>query len=422
MSKKTAWDWQIILANPRMLIMALFGFSSGLPFALTAGTLQAWLTEAGLDIKTIGLLTLVGQPYFFKFLWAPLMDRFAPHIISGRRRSWILLTQIGLIICLAMMAWMNPGEEPWVIALIAMTVAFVSASQDTMVDAYRTEILTPEERAPGVAIFVNCYRIAAIVSGAGALILADHLGWIFTYSFMAALMLIGVIATLMAEEPEATKLTAHRTLRESFLFPLLDFLQRDKAFWLLLLVVLYKLADAFALQLMTAFLTGGTEIQGLGFSKTEVGLIAKGWGIVATILGASVAGILMLRMHLYISLLLFGFIQALSNLMYLWLALVGKNYILLVATIFIENFCAGLGATAFMTFVTGLCNPLYAVAQYAIFSAFGSIGVRFLGPLAGWLVDKVGWAEFYIWSFVIAFPGLLLVIFLRKTLKQYDNH
>jgi PAT family beta-lactamase induction signal transducer AmpG len=412
---------RLIFSNKRMLIMALFGLSSGLPIALTGGTLQAWLTDSGLDIKTIGMLTLVGQPYFYKFLWAPVMDRFAPNIIKGKRRSWILVTQLGVIFSIILMAGMNPTLEPMWLALTAILVAFVSASQDIVIDAYKAEILTPEERSPGSAIFVASYRIAMVISGAGALILADHLGWTFTYWAMACLMGIGIIATLMAEEPQSTQVATRRSLRDAIVLPLRDFMQRDKALWLLLLVVLYKLADAFAAQLMTAFFIGGADVAGLGFTKTEVGLIYKMWGIVATIAGASVAGILMLRMHLFTSLLVFGFFQAVSNLMFVWLAIVGKDYSLLVATVFIENFCSGLGTTAFMTLLIGLCNPSYAIAQYALFTAFAAIGVRFLGPLAGWLVAQVGWIEFFLWSFAAAIPSLILMIYLRKTLAQYDN-
>lgn len=412
---------QLIFHNRRMLIMALFGFSAGLPLALTAGTLQAWLTDSGLDIKTIGLLTLVGQPYFYKFLWAPLMDRFAPSLIAGRRRSWILVTQLGLFFSLAVIADINPAEQPWLLAGIAVLIAFISASQDIIIDAYRTEILSPEERPPGAAIYVACYRLAMVVSGAGSLILADRLGWTFTYGIMAALMFIGIIATLLAEEPDSSKVRVPRSLRDAIVLPLRDFLQREQALWLLLLIVLYKLADAFAAQLMTTFFIGGAEVQGLGFTKTEVGLIYKLWGIVATIVGASLAGVLMLRMRLFTSLLIFGFLQAISNLMFVWLAIVGKDYSLLVATVFIENFCSGLGTTAFMTLLMGLCNPGFAVSQYALFTAFSAIGMRFLGPVAGWLVDTVGWTDFFLWSFVSAIPGLLLIIYLRKTLNQYGR-
>lgn len=414
--------WKLVFVNQRMLLMALFGFSSGLPVALTAGTLQAWLTDSGLDIKTIGLLTLVGQPYFYKFLWAPFMDRFAPHVIAGRRRSWMLVTQIGLMVSLLIMSGSNPAEEPWLLALVAVMVAFISASQDVVVDAYRTEILSPEERAPGTALFVSFWRISAILSGAGALLLADQFGWEFTYTIMACLMLVGVAATLMAQEPKCTKLAENRTLEEAIMLPLKDFLQRDRALWLLLLVVLYKLADAFAAQLMTAFFIGGADIQGLGFSKTDVGLIAKGWGLAATIMGASIAAIWMTRIRLFTALFVFGFLQATSNLMFVWLAVAGKNYSLLVATVFIENFCSGLGTTAFLTLLMGLCNPAYAVAQYALFSAFAAIGARFLGPFAGWLVDQVGWIEFFLWSFVSALPSFALMVYLKDTIEKYNNH
>jgi PAT family beta-lactamase induction signal transducer AmpG len=415
----------LLFSSRRMLVMVLFGFSSGLPFALTAGTLQAWLADEGLSIQTIGWLTLVGQPYFYKFLWAPLMDRFSPPFLSqlmGKRRSWILYTQIGIVIAVLIMAWMNPAQDPWLLAIVAIAVAFISASQDLIIDAYRTEILTPEERGAGTSLFVTSWRVAAIVSGAGALILADQWGWMVTYTVMALLMLIGVFGTWLAHEPGITKTLSRRTLRDAIVLPLQDFWQRDHACWLLLLVVLYKFADAFALQLMTAFFTvGGGDVPGLGFTKTEIGLIGKGWGLFATLLGFSVAGIVMVRLRLFWALLIFGCLQIGTNLMFAWLAIVGKNYSLLVATVFMEHFTSALGTTAFLTLLMSICNPHFAVTQYAVLSALSSIGVRFLGPVAGYMVAALGWAEFFIWSFIAGIPSIALIIFMRKILAKYDN-
>jgi len=416
---------ELLFSSRRMLVMVLLGFSSGLPFALTAGTLQAWLADEGLSIQAIGWLTLVGQPYFYKFLWAPLMDRFAPPLLPkllGKRRSWILYTQIGIVVALLIMAWMNPAQDPWLLAGVAIGVAFVSASQDIVVDAYRTEILTPEERGPGTSLFVTSWRVAAVVSGAGALVLADQWGWMATYSFMAVLMVVGVIGTFIAHEPDILKTFPKRTLRESFTLPLQDFWQRDHALWLLLLVVLYKFADAFALQLMTAFFTvGGGDVPGLGFTKTEVGVISKGWGLFATFLGFSVAGIFMVRWRLFTALLVFGFLQVGTNLMFAWLSVVGKSYSLLVLTVFMENFTSALGTTAFLTLLLSLCNPVYAVTQYALLSAFSAVGVRFLGPVAGYMVASLGWTEFFVWSFIVGIPSLCLIVFMRKILMKYDN-
>lgn len=414
-----------LLTNRRMLVMLLLGFSSGLPFALTAGTLQAWLADEGLSIQTIGWLTLVGQPYFYKFLWAPLMDRFAPSMLSkffGKQRSWMLCTQVGLVVMLLIMAWMNPAQEPWLLAIVAITVAFISASQDIIVDAYRTEILTAEERPLGASIFVASWRFAAIISGAVALILADQWGWIATYSLMASLMLVGILGTFIAREPAISKTTTRRTLSEAFILPFKDFLKREHVVWLLLLVMLYKLADAFAIQLMTAFFTnGGAEAPGLGFSKTEVGLVAKGWGICATFAGFAVAGLLMTRLRLYYGLLIFGILQISTNLLFALLSVVGKDMSVLILTVFMENFTSALGTTAFFTLLMSLCNPAFAITQYALLSALAAIGVRFLGPVAGYLVSTIGWTQFFIFSFLVGIPSIVLIIFMRKILVKYEG-
>src|SRR6185295_3168886 len=277
-------EYAAAFRSRNILIVMLLGFSSGLPLALTAGTLQAWLAVEGVDIVTIGWFALVGQPYTYKFLWAPLIDRFQLPFL-GRRRGWLAATQVALLALIGCLGTLSPQASPWLTALCALAIAFFSASQDIVIDAYRTDILRAEERGAGAAVSVLGYRIAMLVSGAGALIIADQwLGWNAMYWAMAALMLVGFIATWFALEPPGAA-AAPKTLRDAVKLPLAEFFSRHGAWWLLLLVVLYKLGDAFAGNLTTAFL-----LRGPGFSATEVGAISKGFGLAATIAGALAVG------------------------------------------------------------------------------------------------------------------------------------
>ncbi|MDA8339244.1 MAG: MFS transporter, partial [Nitrospiraceae bacterium] len=308
-----------VFTSRRIATVTLLGFASGLPLALTSGTLQAWMAVDGVDIKTIGIFALVGLPYTVKFLWSPMMDRFVPPLL-GRRRGWMIITQIALILGIAAMAFNSPKQAPLLIAAFALTVAFSSASQDIVVDAYRTDVLREKERGAGAAVFVMGYRIAMLVSGALALILSDNIGWHNTYLLMAGLMAIGVISAFFGPEPEQ-KIIPPKSLQEAIWGPLKDYFSRRSAVMLLLLIILYKLGDAYAGSLTTAFL-----IKGVGFTPTDVGTINKGLGLVSLIVGAMFGGALMARLGLFRSLLLFGVLQAVSNLSFMVLAWLGKNY------------------------------------------------------------------------------------------------
>ncbi len=307
-----------LLASRRLLVTLLLGISSGLPLALTAGTLQAWLTVDGVDLVTLGFLSLVGLPYTYKFLWAPLLDRYVPPWI-GRRRGWLLVTQLGLLGALAVMAGFTPSQDIYAVGTLAVVVAFLSASQDIAVDAYRTELLEPAERGLGAACSVAAYRIAMLTSGGGALVLADAIGWQRMYGVMAGLMVIGMSATLFGPEPRVAA-TPPATLGTAIRIPFKEFLTRPAAGWILLLLVLYKLGDAFTGALGTAFL-----LRGVGFSAGELGLYYKSFVLIATLAGAFLGGALMLRLGLYRALLLFGVLQADTNLAFYALALAGKN-------------------------------------------------------------------------------------------------
>lgn len=393
-------------SNPRILTVLFLGFSSGLPLALTGSTLQAWFTQADVNLLTIGALSLVGIPYVWKFLWSPIMDRFVPPFL-GRRRGWISITQLGLCLTLFLLANMNPTVSPILIGIVALIIAFISASQDIAIDAYRTDILLPEERGLGAAVFTFSYRMAMLTSGGLALVIADHFGWRFTYELMAVLIALSTIVTYLGPEV-AHEVQPPKTFKAAIVEPFLNLLQRDGIAIILLFVIFYKIGDALALSLMSNFL-----LHGLGFTLTQVGLTFKTVGLAATIAGALAGGILLLRMNLYWALLWFGLAQAFSNLMFMLLAYVGKSYLLMASSIFIEGFCSGMSTAAFMAFLMSLCHQRYTATQYASLSALMAIGRVFLGPFAAVMVKDLGWVNFYFWSFILCFPGIILLTLLR---------
>ncbi|TAK47099.1 MAG: MFS transporter [Betaproteobacteria bacterium] len=404
-----------VFRSRTMLLVMLLGFSSGLPLALTAGTLQAWLALEGVDIVTIGWFALVGQPYTYKFLWAPLMDRYSPPFL-GRRRGWLAATQLALLALIAFLGTLSPKDSPWLTGLAALAVAFVSASQDIVVDAYRTDILRAAERGAGAAVSVLGYRLAMLVSGAGALVVADQwLGWHGTYWLMAGLMVVGMAATWFALEPGGAAM-APKSLNAAVTQPMAEFFSRHGALWILLLVVLYKLGDAFAGNLTTAFL-----LQGAGFSATEVGAINKGFGLLATIIGALAGGALMARLGLFRALLVFGLLQALTNLGFMLLAASGKNYALMVAVIGAENLCGGMGTAAYVALLMALCDRRFSATQYALLSALSAVGRVYVGPAAGYMVAAMGWGVFFFATFVIALPGIALLVAMRGMLERLDT-
>jgi len=404
-----------VFRSRKVLLLLVLGFSSGLPLALTAGTLQAWLAVENVGLTTIGLYALVGQPYTYKFLWAPLMDRFNLPFL-GRRRGWLVATQLALLATIGLMGTLSPADSPWLLAAVALAVAFLSASQDVVFDAYRADILGAEERGAGAAVSVLGYRIAMLVSGALALVLADSLlGWHATYWLMAALMLVGVAATLAAEEPVEPPRAPH-TLREAVSEPLSEYFSRNGAWWLLALIVLYKLGDAFAGSLTTVFL-----LRGPGFSATEVGAINKALGLAATIAGALAGGALMAGLGLYRSLLAFGVLQAVTNLGFMALAAAGKSYAMMVAVVATENVAGGMGTAAFVALLMALCDRRFSATQYALLSALASLGRVYVGPAAGVMAEAMGWGEFFFATFLIALPGIALLVALRPRVQALDK-
>jgi PAT family beta-lactamase induction signal transducer AmpG len=395
-------DYLQVFRSRRIGVMVLAGFSSGLPLALTGGTLQAWMTVAGVDLRTIGVFALVGIPYTVKFLWSPLMDRFVPPWL-GRRRGWMFFTQAALLVGIAAMAFANPKGAPFALGAIALLVAFLSASQDIVIDAYRTDVLREPERGLGAAVFVTGYRIAMLVSGALALIFSEQIGWRNTYLLMAFLMSVGIATSMFGPEPEI-RVTPPKSLQEAVIGPLKDFFSRRAAGGLILLIVLYKLGDAYAGTLTTAFL-----IRGVGFSPTEVGTINKGLGLVSLIVGAMFGGTLMVRLGLYRALMTFGVLQAASNLSFMVLSWTGKSYAMLVFTVAFENGCGGMGTAAFVALLMALCDHRYTATQYALLSSLAALGRIFVAPTSGYVVEAVGWAVFFFLTAVTALPGLWML-------------
>jgi len=396
-----------MLINHRLLAILILGFASGLPLSLIGATLQAWFTEAHVSLRAIGTLSLLGIPYTLKFLWAPLMDHYGFSKL-GKRRGWILLMQFGLAITLLLLSQMNPVSQAGYIGAVALIVAFFSASQDVSINAYTTDVLAPAERGLGAAYTVFAYRVALLVSGGLALIYADYVGFAKTYELMALLMMLSMIPTYFAPRANEVASSAY-SLYQTTKKALVDLLRRDKIILLLFFIVFYKFGDALALSLMTNFL-----LHGLGFSLTEVGLAYKIVSFVAMVFGGFVGGFILTRWNIYRALLWFGLVQAFSNLMFALLAVMGKQFLLMTASVFIENFCSGLSTAALLALMMSLCDHRYTASQFALLSAVASLGRVFLGPMAALMVENLGWTQFYIWSFVLCFPGILLLMLLKE--------
>jgi len=397
-----------------MAVLLFLGFSSGLPLPLTASTLMAWLTVSGVDIRTIGIFSLIGIPYTIKFLWSPFMDRFVPPWL-GRRRGWIITTQIILILGIFFMGFLKPEVSPLILAIFALIVAFISASQDIVVDAYRTDILRNEERGVGVGVFLTGYRIAMLIGGALALILSERIGWKHTYWLMSLLMLIGISGVMLGREPDSN-IKPPKSLKEAVWGPLIDFLSFNKAFSFIVLIILYKLGDAYAGTLTTPFL-----LRGVGFSPTEVGTINKGMGLFATIIGALFGGTLMVRLGLFSSLMLFGILQMVSNLSFMLLAWAGKDYFLMIFAIVFENISGGMGSAAFVALIMALCNKRYSATQFALLSSIASLGRVFVSPTAGYMVESMGWPLFFLLTTLTALPGIIILWQLRDEINMLKD-
>lgn len=390
-----------VYGSRRVLIMLGLGFASGLPLALTGSTLQAWMASENVDLRVIGVFSLVGLPYTLKVVWAPVMDRFRLPWL-GRRRGWILCAQLLLGVVILFMGRVSPADATWLVAFLALAVAFLSASQDIVVDAYRADVLQRRELGAGAATTVVGYRTALLVSGALALILSDHLAWKSVYGVMAFLMAGCALFTLAAPEPPET-IQPPLSLREAVIHPLTSYFGREGALAMLIFIMVYKLGDALAGVMTTPFLLE------LGFSRTDVGAVNKAFGLVSTIVGTLAGGAVVAQIGVNRSLWVFGLLQAVSNLSFTLLALVGKHYPLMVASIGFENVCGGMGNAAFIAFMMSLCDKRYTATQYALLTSFMAVTRILSGVPAGFMAHEMGWAMFYGATVLGAVPGLLLL-------------
>ncbi len=408
----------LVLLSRRMLFMLLFGFASGLPFALSGPTLQAWYTEAGVDIKQIGLLALVSQPYAFKYIWASFLDYYAPPPLFKRfalRRGWALAIQSLLLVILLKMSMLQPSSHGFYLALLAFVLSFFSASLDIVLDAYRTEVLTEKEKGFGNSWYITGYRLGLLLSTAGALVLADKYGFNLVYLLMALVVVVSMLVTTLAEqEPIKTKQAS--SLFAALQEAIKDLFMRNgvrNTTLIIGFIIIYKLGDAFSLSLTTVFMR-----RELGFSLTEIAAMSKTMGVVAGILGGFIGGIGVYRLGLYSSLLLFGGLQAVSNILFAVLAMVGKNYIFTATTMFIEHLCAGMGTVAFASFIMSICNKRYTAFQYALLSSLAVLGRTYVAPISGYMVASIGWINFFIFTFFIALPSIVMLLFMKKLISS----
>ncbi|MGD9742828.1 MAG: MFS transporter [Dongiaceae bacterium] len=413
--------WRETLAvylDRRMLVILLMGFSSGLPLLLTLSTLSYWLAKVGVDKTAIGLFALVGIPYSFKFVWAPVLDHLRIPILTkrlGRRRSWALAAQGALILAILAMGMTDPAVDPWWTALAALVIAFFSATQDIAIDAYRIEVLSEAEQGAGAAATQVGYRLGLILAGAGAIALSDFIGWPAIFALLAGAVGIGMIAVLIAPEPAppADWVAGERTpfmvrLRQAVIDPFLDFMRRRGWLVILAFVFFYKFGDAVGGVMANPFYIE------LGFTGVEIASVSKVFGVIMTLLGVAAGGLMVARYGLFPTLLAGGILQAAANLLYAVLAGIGHDILWLGIVIGADNFAGGIGSAAFVAYLSSLCNVAFTGTQYALLTSFMAIGRTALSSGAGWLATVLGWPAFFIATTFLAVPGLLLLFWLAR--------
>jgi PAT family beta-lactamase induction signal transducer AmpG len=403
---RTRETWREALFNRRMLICVFTGFSSGLPLYLLINLLPAWLRTSGVDLKTIGFFALIQLPYTWKFLWSPLLDRYAMPLL-GRRRGWMLVTQLTLLASIPLFGMLHPKVDILAIVVLSTVVAFFSASQDIVLDAFRREILPDSELGLGTSIHVNAYRVSSLVPGALALILADRMPWSSVYLITALFMLPGIALTLAVDEPALVK-GRPRTLREAVVEPFHEFITRNgwrAALLVLAFIFLYKLGDSMATALATPFYLD------MGFTMTDIGVIAKNAGLWASVIGGLLGGLWMVKIGINRGLWLFGVVQLVSILGFAWLAYVHQpDRLLLAFVIAFEALGVGLGTAAFTAYIARTTDPRYTATQYALFTSLAAVPRTVINATTGWIVERTGWFDFYLLCTVLALPGMLLLL------------
>lgn len=407
-TRKPSWRETVAaIFSGRMLVALLMGFASGLPLLLTGSVLQAWLTRSGIDLATIGLFALVGLPYTLKFLWSPLFDRYAPPLL-GRRRGWLLAMQLAVAAALFALSLARPSPaELLPVSLAAMLVAFFSASQDIVVDAYRRESLSDLELGLGSALYVNGYRVGMLLAGGGGLILAGQYSYDSMYRIMAAIMAASVAVTLLAPEPLPPE-GRPRSLLEAVYLPFRDYFGREGAWLALAFILLYKLGDTMASSITTPFYLAR------GYSETEIGAVVKLFGFWATIIGGTLGGVWILRIGMKRALWLFGLGQMVSTLGFVVLAGMAPSAAALATVVALENFTAGLGTAAFVGFMGALTDRRFTATQYALLSSLMGVPRVLASAPTGWLAGWLGWQAFFVLCTLIAIPGLLLIAWVTR--------
>ena len=391
-----------VIASRRMLVSLLMGYSCGLPLHLTIGVLQAWMKESGVDLTVIGLMSLVGLPYTLKFIWAPIMDRYTLPFL-GRRRGWLLVAQVALMISIVGLGYTDPMQTPWLVAVAALLVTFFSASQDIVVDAYRREDLADEELGLGSSLYVFGYRMGMLVAGSGGLILADHISFSSVYVIMAACLLPGIITTLLTPEPE-TPAGTPRTLMDAVFQPLAEYFRRSGALWMLAFILFYKIGDTMASAMTMPFYLD------IGFTKTQIGAISKFFGLWAVVAGGLFGGIIMVRLGINRSLWVFGFLQAVSTAGFALLAQIGAHVGALAGVIAFENISSGMGTAAFVAFMASITNKKFTATQYALLTSLMGIPRVIASAPTGFLAKNFGWEAFFIACALAAIPGMLMLL------------
>ena len=402
-----------------MLICVATGFTSGLPLFFIFNLLPAWLKTEGLDLKVIGAFALIQIPYTWKFLWSPLLDRYALPIL-GRRRGWMLLTASGVLLTIGLLGGLSPRTQLGMVALLAVLLSFLSATLDIVLDAYRRELLPETELGLGNAIHVNAYKVAGLVPGSLSLLLADVLPWSEVFWITSAFMLPGIALALFVAEPAAA--AAPKTLRAAVVEPFREFLGRQGwqgAAWVLAFIFFYKLGDSLCTSLATPFYLE------MGFSKTDIGLIAKNAGLWPSVIGGLLGGLWMLRLGINRALWLFGLVQAIAILGFTWLAWLGQHSVIdtaarlqLALVIGLEALGVGLGTAAFVAFIARTTHPAYTATQFALFTSLAAVPRTFVNASAGWLVEQMGWNGFFLLCFVLAMPGMVLLLKVAPWGKQ----
>ena len=436
MKLRSGWlQTAAVYRDRRMLVILFLGFVSGLPLALTLGTLSAWLATVGVDKTTIGLFALVGLPYTLKFLWSPFIDGLRVPVLGpllGRRRSWAIVTQVALMASVLALGATEPGTQAALTAVIALTVAFFSASQDIVIDAYRVEILAGHEQGAGAAAIQIGYRIGMLVSGAGALYIADFFGWFAAFATMAALVSVGMATILLNPEPTAGRRAEAGVdpapgvdrvqgargagtagwIEAHVVAPFADFVARGDWPVILLFIVLYKFGDAVAGVMANPFYI---EME---FTLSEIASVSKVFGLGATLAGAVLGGIVGVRLGVLKGLLVCGVLQMLSNLMFAVQAMVGHDIAVLALTVGIENFTGGMGTAAFVAYLSSLCTFAFTATQYALLSSLAAVGRTVLSAAGGWMADQVDWVSFFLLTTLAALPGLALLIWLIRAARE----